>query len=95
MVKSKSDQSPETIRSILKSKINPMEKKVGIESLKSLRDGRVLIEVGSAAEMNLLSTNINAKCGEVLEVNVPKFRKPRLIILNFPQDQSRILWSIY
>ena len=69
--------------------------KVGIESLKSLKDGPVLIEVGSADETNLLSTNINAKCGEVLEVNVPKLRKPRLVIFNFPQDQSRILWRIY
>jgi hypothetical protein len=65
MVKSKSDQSPETIKSILKSKINPTDMKVGI---KSLRDGRVLIEVGSADETNLISANINAKCGEVLEV---------------------------
>jgi len=71
VVKSKSDQSPETIRSILKSKINPADIKVGIKSLKSLRDGRVLIEVGSADETNLLSPNINGKCGEVLEVNVP------------------------
>ena len=51
MVKSKSDLSPETtITSTLKTKINPTEMKVGITSLKTLRDGRVLIEVGSADE---------------------------------------------
>ena len=72
IVKSKSDLSPETIRSILKSKISPTEMKVGIKSLKTLRDGWVLIEVGSADESNLLSASINAKCGEVLEVYVPK-----------------------
>ena len=88
MVISKSDQPPETIKSILKSQINPTEKKVGIKSLKSLRDGRVLIEVGSVDETNLLSAKINAKCGEVLEANVPKFRKPRMIIRNIPQDRS-------
>ena len=63
MVKSKSDQSPETIKSILKSKINPTEMKVGIKTLKSLRDGQVLIEVGSADETNLLSANINDMWG--------------------------------
>ena len=80
MVKSKSDQSPEIIKSILKSKINPTEIEVGIKALKSLSDGRVLIEVGSVEEMNLLSANIGAKCGEILEVYVPKLRKPRQII---------------
>jgi len=62
--------------------------KVGIKSLKSLRDGRVLIEVGSADETNLLSANINVTCGEALEANVPILRKPRLIICNIPQDMS-------
>jgi hypothetical protein len=88
VVKSKSDQSPETIKSILKSQINPTVMKVGIKSLKLLRDGRVLIEVGSVNETNLLSAKTNAKCGEVLEYNVPKLRKPRLIIRNIPQDMS-------
>jgi hypothetical protein len=37
--------------------------KVGIKSLKSLRDGRVLIEVGNVHETNVLSAKINAKCG--------------------------------
>jgi AAA+ superfamily predicted ATPase len=60
--------------------------KVGIKTLKSLRDGWVLIEVGSTDETNLLSANIRDKCGEDLEVNVPKLRKPRLIIRNIPQD---------
>jgi len=42
--------------------------------------------VGSIDGTNLLSTNISDKCGEVLEVNVKKLRKPRLIISNIPQD---------
>ena len=88
MVKTKSDQSPETIKSILKSKINPTEMKIGVKSLKSLRDGRVLIEVGSVDETKLLSADINAKCGEALEDNNPMLRKPRLIISNIPQDMT-------
>jgi hypothetical protein len=88
MVKSKSDQSPETIKSILKSKINPTEMKVDVKSLKSLRDGRVLIEVGSVDETKLLSADINAKCGEALEANVPISSKPRLIMRNIPQDMT-------
>jgi hypothetical protein len=63
MVKLKSDQSPETIKSILKSNVSPTEMKVGVKSLKSLRDSRVLIEVGSVDETKLLNAYINAKCG--------------------------------
>ena len=88
MVMSKPDQPPETIKSILKSQINPTEMKVGIKSLKSLKNGRVLIEVGSVEETNLLSAKINAECGEVLEAHAPKLRKPRIIIRNIPQDMS-------
>ena len=96
IVKSMSDQSPETFKSILKSKINSTEVKVGIKSLKSLRDGRVLIEVGTADETNLLSANINDKYGEALEANVPILRKPRLIILTTPEIcQSRALRRLY
>jgi hypothetical protein len=88
MVKSKSDQSPETIKSIRKLKINPAEMKVSVKSLKSLIDGRVLIEVGSVDETSVLSADINAKCGEALEANVRILRKPRLIVRNIPQDMT-------
>ena len=64
------------------------EMKIGVKSLKSLRDGRVLIEVGSVDETKLLSADINAKCDEALEANVPILRKPRLIIRNVPQDMT-------
>jgi aconitase B len=60
--------------------------KIRIKTLNSLKDGRVLIEVGSEDETNLLRTNISAKYVEVLEVNVQKLRKPRLIVRNIPQD---------
>jgi hypothetical protein len=74
------------IKSVLKTKVNPTEIKVGIKSFKSLKDGRVLIEAGSLDEINSLSTTIGNKCGEDLEVTVPKLWKPRLIIRNIPQD---------
>ena len=42
MVKSKSNQSPETVKNVLKTNINQTEMKIGIKTLKSLKDGRVL-----------------------------------------------------
>jgi hypothetical protein len=73
MVKPKFNQSTETIKSVLRTKVNPTEMKVGIKSFKSLKDGRVLIEAGSLDEINLLRTAISSKCGEELEVNVPNY----------------------
>jgi hypothetical protein len=71
-VKLRFNQSTETIKSVLKTKANPTEMKVGIKAFKPLKDGRVLIEVGCVDEINLLRTTISNKCGEELEVNVPK-----------------------
>jgi hypothetical protein len=43
-VKPKENQSPETIKGLSKSKKNPIKIKVGINTLKSLKNGKVLIE---------------------------------------------------
>jgi hypothetical protein len=51
-----------------------------------MKDGRVLIEAGTQEEINSLSSTIIAKCGEDMEVTIPKLRKPKLIIRNVPQD---------
>jgi hypothetical protein len=69
----------------LKGKIDPMAMKVGIKTLKLLKGGRVLIEVGSIEETNLFRISINDKYGE-LEVTVPLLRKPMMIIRNIPKD---------
>jgi len=66
--------------------LNPTEIKVGITSLKLLRDGRVIIEASSKKEIETLREEIEQKCGEELEVNIQKLRNPMLMLLNFPED---------
>jgi hypothetical protein len=56
------------IKKLLKSKVNPMEIKVGITSLKSLRDGRVMIEASSKNEIVTLEEKIGEKFGGLLDV---------------------------
>ena len=85
-VKSKDNHSVEAIKGILKSKINPTDIKVGINSFKALTDGRVLITTSSKEEAETLETDIKTKCGEKLEANFHRRRNPRLIILNIPED---------
>jgi hypothetical protein len=77
-----------TIKQLLKAKINPSEIKVGINTFKTLKSGRVLMETNSKEEIKALDKEIQAKCGGDLEVNIHTLRKPRLIILNVPEDIS-------
>jgi hypothetical protein len=85
---SKENQSPEIIKGLLKSAINPTEIKVGINTFKSLKNGKVLIETSSKEEIEALGKDINKKCGGKLEANIHKFRNLRLVILNIPEDIS-------
>ena len=55
-------QTAEQIKTKLKD-INPTDIKVGIKTLKTMRDGKILIETCSE-EINSLSREINTKNGE-------------------------------
>jgi len=85
-VTSKNNQTADKIKEMLKSNINPTEIKVGIGSLKTLRDGRVQIETGSIQEAETLTKNIRDKLGDKMETNIQRPRKPRLKIHNIPED---------
>jgi hypothetical protein len=63
MVKSKPDLSTEEVKNILRTNVNPIIMNVGIRTLKSLKDGQILIEAGTTEEINKLSQTIKDKCG--------------------------------
>jgi hypothetical protein len=58
-VKTTSNQTPESIKEILKPKMNPTEIKVGINIFKLLENGSVLIETNSKEEIEKLENEIN------------------------------------
>ena len=62
MVKPKLDLSTEEVKTTLPTKVNPTTMKVGIRTLKSLKDGRVLIEAGTMEKINKLKQTIQEKC---------------------------------
>jgi hypothetical protein len=84
----KDNQTADKIKEMLKSNINPTEIKVGIEALKSLRDGRVQVETGSIKEAETLTNNIQDKLGDKMEINIQRPRKRRLKIHNIPENIS-------
>jgi hypothetical protein len=61
LVKSKINLSAKAIKTVVKTNINPTAMKVGVKSIKSLKDGRILIETGTPEEANLLSSSIRDK----------------------------------
>ena len=67
---SKENQTSETIKDIIKSKINPTEIKLGINKFKVLRNGNVIIETNIKEEMETLGKDINTKCGDKLETHI-------------------------
>jgi hypothetical protein len=84
----KDSLSPDKVKGIVKAKINPTKIKVEIKSIKALKTGRVQIETGSKDEIEILTKDINEKCGQILEVQVHRLRNPRLVIYNIPDDIS-------
>jgi len=84
IVTSKDKQTSETIKELLKTNINPTEIKVGINALKTLRNGKVLIETNNKEGLETLGRDINDKCVVRLETHIQKLRHPRLAIINIP-----------
>lgn len=87
-VKSKSNQSTEYIRTLIKTKVNPVQMKVGIKSFSELKSGQLLLEVANKEELEVIRNNINQNCGEELEAVAGKRRNPRIIIFNIAEDIS-------
>jgi len=86
-LKAKDDTlTPEQIKLQQKKNINPTDIKVGIKAVKPIKDRGILIETGSEEEINSLSSEINSKFGEQLEIIKHKSRKPRIILYNVSEE---------
>jgi len=83
-VKPRHSHSTDEIKRLIKSKIDPVNMKIGIRTFKSLKNGNVLIEADSKEEIETLNSQIRDICGDQPEINVQKRRNPRLIIYNVP-----------
>ena len=83
-VTSRDNQTAATIKEMMKWQINPAEIKVGIESIRTLRDERVQIETGSIQKAETLENSITDKLGDKIETHIQRPRKPRLKIINIP-----------
>jgi len=81
-VKSKNNQSAEYTRTLLKSEVNPTEMKVGIDALKTLKNGQLLIEIEKKSELEEVRKKTNEVCREELEGYMPTLKNLRIIMFN-------------
>ena len=58
-VKAKNNQSAEYIRTLLQSKVNPVQMKVGIIAVKTLKKDQLLIESDMKSELKKVCKKIN------------------------------------
>ena len=65
IVKPKDKNSPETIKEVLKDKINPTEIKVGINTFKKLKNTKVLTETNSKVEIEVLEKTSTQNSEEI------------------------------
>jgi hypothetical protein len=82
----KTNHSVDAIKDIIETSVNSTIIKVGIYAIRSLRDGRVVMETKSKEDIELLCTNINDKCSHLLDANIQKPRNPRLVIYKIPEE---------
>jgi len=68
----------------VKTRIDPIDMKIGIRTLKSLKNDQVLIEADSKEAIELLNSQLHDKCGSQLDINNQKRRNPRVIVYNVP-----------
>ena len=85
-METKLNQPTEAINELLKTKINPTEINLGVNTFKSPSTRSVLIKTKSKEEIDKLETEINTKCEGELEENIHKMRKPRPVIFNIPEE---------
>ena len=87
-MKPNDNKTAEEIKKLLRTKINPVNTKIGIRTFISLKNGNVLIETDKKEETETLNTQIRDKYGDRLEVEVQNRRNPRLIIYNVPDAMT-------
>jgi len=66
-VKSKSGHNIEHMKTLVKTKVNPVGMKIGITTFKGLRNRRLLSETHNKQEIDALSKTIHEMCGKELE----------------------------
>lgn len=84
----KADQNSETTKKICKQKLNPAEMKVGIENLRKIRNGGIVIACKSKEEIAKVNDEVKKKMGNDYVVKIPNTKNPRIRIYGIEEEMD-------
>lgn len=90
IVKPKDDRNAKTITNELKQNINPTDLQIGLNIGKTVKNGGVLIKCSKAGDLSTVKSNIELKLGDNYEVQEPKKRTPKIIIMGVREEETNI-----
>jgi hypothetical protein len=80
------DLTSEDLKTKIKTRVNPIELKVGINRINNISKNGVIIECQTKNECEILKNEINNKFSNEIEAKIPTKKNPRVIIYNVPKD---------
>ncbi len=73
------------IKKEIKTKLNPIDLKVGINKIKNISKNGLIIECDSKNDCEVLKNEINKTLSADCEANIPMKKKSKMIIYNVPK----------
>lgn len=88
IVKPKTTQNVEQTKSDINKKVNPADLKIGIQNIRTTKNGTIIIKCPSKHENEILESTMKNKLEDSYDIQLSKMRKPRIKIPNFNEDMS-------
>lgn len=88
VIKPKTAQNDLQTKEDIKKNINPAELKVGIQNLRSTKNGTVIIKCSTKRDNEILECSLKDKLKNDYNIETTKMRKPKIKIANFNEEMT-------
>ena len=88
IVKPKAAQNIQQTKNDINRKVNPAELKIGIQNMRSTKNGMIIIKCPSRQENELLEAAMKDKLKDTYDIELSKMRKPKIKIPNFNEEMK-------
>lgn len=88
IVKPKVSQNAIQTKNDINRKVNPADLKIGIQNIRSTKNGSIIIKCPSQQDNELLETTMKDKLKDSYDIELSKMRKPKIKIPNFTEEMT-------
>lgn len=88
IIKPKTAQNETKTKKDITEIVNPAELKIGIQNLRTAKNGTVIIKCSTEHENEILETTIKDKLKDNYNIETSKMRKPKIKIANFNEEMT-------